>query len=71
MNGWIPTSERMPERNVRVLAFLRHDDHFGVHCYELMYFRDNDDWEDSMGHAWPQSAVTYWRVLPPLPEDTP
>lgn len=61
---WISVKERLPERNLRVLAW---PSTVGEVCTALFWALDNK-WQDLEDHTEPWTPK-YWMPLPELPEE--
>lgn len=64
-NGWIKSSERMPDFNVGVLVFIPEEDH---HITAGMW-DVSEKWVLLDEYRIPQSEVTYWMPMPEEPID--
>lgn len=65
-NGWIKSSERMPEFNISVMVFIPEEDH---HITSGMW-DVSKKWVLLDEYRIPQSEVTYWQPWPHEPLDT-
>ena len=61
-NGWIPVTERLPEKHTAVLV---HTDMDGTHAASF----DGEEWFCDYGGAWLFPNVTHWMPLPAPPTD--
>lgn len=64
-DGWIKSSDRMPEFNVGVLVFIPEEDH---HITTGMW-DVSKKWVLLDEYRIPQSEVTYWMPMPEEPID--
>ena len=63
---WIPVEERLPERYIRVLAWVKCDPH--EHPHGIGFIGSMGFWSlDELRHD-PSAEVTHWMPLPEPPE---
>jgi len=65
-DGWIPISERLPEKNERVLAFGSNACATKTYCSEATYDHECRAWRPAI---W--MIVSHWRLLPTPPSHIP
>lgn len=64
-DGWIKSSDRMPEFNVGVLVFIpEEDNHITAGMWDV-----SEKWVLLDEYRLPQSEVTYWMPMPEEPID--
>ena len=68
---WIPVTERLPEKECKVLAyygFNRGDGHLGMMFMQVMDYYTDDPRPHFQHEGTNGLTVTHWMLLPPAPE---